>query len=521
MYIAPIEFDQLRHWFLNVDKKYEFLCLFLEGNGECNQIISEAILENRFLIDRMVGELICFVFCISSHIDGDIENFNRWNVRNIQREKNPVTDNSYPSQSLQSAYLREDVCNFYGILRSSLPGLVLISKKDEISVYPIQDYEDLSNLLVPFGIINDYWLDRLSIKRRYDEIEEKIETAPKNKKRINDLKSGVECVEIKARRAESLINDILRICQNEGFDEGTLRKMCCNPEKIRQIVSTKKTENEILAEKVSLLKDCCAQYRMVQSNRVNDLKKELARLQENAMATGAFDKIEEWKRDLKEKEEELSKAKSNCINNLKKLGMQINVETLLDQCIRKDSSAWLFDLVYAMQHRIPLNSQSEKGEVLKCFIAGAKSLEMERDAIISGINDSNIKYLYTGRRIECYTFKNFDKSLVEGGHQKMYNDFIRNQADIVIFVLNEVVGGITKEEFTIAMDTLRSRNYESPVILVFSNKEYDETNKNGAVQEIRAQVNALHQYWIDYSSLDNLKLQIQLELSTLYTKKNQ
>ena len=34
MYVAPIEFAAVRHWFLNETSKFHHLCFFLAGNGE-------------------------------------------------------------------------------------------------------------------------------------------------------------------------------------------------------------------------------------------------------------------------------------------------------------------------------------------------------------------------------------------------------------------------------------------------------------------------------------------------------
>lgn len=48
MYIAPIEFDVVRHWFLNVNTRFHHLCMFLTGNGVYNDVINDEILRNSF-----------------------------------------------------------------------------------------------------------------------------------------------------------------------------------------------------------------------------------------------------------------------------------------------------------------------------------------------------------------------------------------------------------------------------------------------------------------------------------------
>lgn len=58
--------------------------------------------------------------------------------------------------------------------------------------------------------------------------------------------------------------------------------------------------------------------------------------------------------------------------------------------------------------------------------------------------------------IEAKTFEDFSDSLVVGGRQADYNRYIANEADVVAFIFDSTVGGITLEEFDIAY-----RSYES------------------------------------------------------------
>ena len=86
---------------------------------------------------------------------------------------------------------------------------------------------------------------------------------------------------------------------------------------------------------------------------------------------------------------------------------------------------------------------------IKVFIAGSKSLTVERDAIRSVLqilSNSNSKKVL----IRTYTYEEFDQSLSHEGRQKEYNRFIKSEADYVIFVLDGTVGGITLTEFDVA-----------------------------------------------------------------------
>ena len=154
--------------------------------------------------------------------------------------------------------------------------------------------------------------------------------------------------------------------------------------------------------------------------------------------------------------------------------------------------------------------------MLKCFIAGAKCLERERDAIVAGVNDYNLANNHSKSRVECHSFKNFDSSISKDGQQHLYNEFIRDDADLCVFVLDENVGGITKEEFDVAVDTFISSGYKRPTILVFANEKRRAQNED--FEEILQRMKDLKQYWVDYSDLENLKLRLHLELHKLYNQ---
>lgn len=383
MFIAPIDFKEVRKWFLKDNTSYHHLCMFLTGNGEYNEIINEEILRNRYLIDRTTGNGICYFFCSSFGVESDFFDFDRWNIRNreltmaINRALSDDHSNGI-SPSLQSELLREDVCDFYNIPRSALPALVFISKKEEIFLYPIKDFKDIKALLTPLGIISDFVKDSVAI-------------------------------------------------------------------------------------------------------------------------------------------ENLEACKTASINRFKELNLNVDAEIIINQSTKDKSGTWLIPVLKASQERKGQEHVSSDGKTkLKCFIAGAKVLERERDAIVSGINDQNIANKHSKRYIECYSFNNFDSHLTKEGQQEAYDSFIKDQADVVIFALDEVVGGVTKREFSVAVEALKMKDYKAPKIFVFSNKGNEGKTENPDIKEVREQVNLINQYWIDYSSLEVLKLKLQLKVDSLY-----
>lgn len=213
-------------------------------------------------------------------------------------------------------------------------------------------------------------------------------------------------------------------------------------------------------------------------------------------------------------------CRSYFVEQLQELGFdRESIEFIADSADNDRVSDWLIKLLETCQKGRILLKDDEAGKALKCFIAGSKCLEKERDAIISGVNDYNLANCSTKRRIECYSFQNFDSSLSKEGQQQQYNEFIVNKADLCVFILDEVVGGITKQEFEIAIDTFISSNYNRPTILVFCHKDTNAHGHDKDIEQIKQRMTQLQQYWIDYSDLVNLKNSLQLELYKLYANK--
>ena len=140
---------------------------------------------------------------------------------------------------------------------------------------------------------------------------------------------------------------------------------------------------------------------------------------------------------------------------------------------------------------------------IKVFIAGSKSLTVERDAIRSVLqilSNSNSKKVL----IRTYTYEEFDQSLSHEGRQKEYNRFIKSEADYVIFVLDGTVGGITLTEFDVAWKTFTSE--KRPGIYVY-HKPTNTTSKG--IQDVIGRINQCEQYYTEYSDIENLKLKVE------------
>lgn len=138
--------------------------------------------------------------------------------------------------------------------------------------------------------------------------------------------------------------------------------------------------------------------------------------------------------------------------------------------------------------------------ILKCFIAGSKALQRERDALRSVISIMYNKWSRRNFRIMAYTYEDFDKSIVAGGHQTKYNQFIRKETDWAIFVIDGQVGGITLEEYQNAMAAYKENG--RPKILVLAKIGSHDTAE---IKLVKDEINREQQYWTDYSDINSLK----------------
>lgn len=133
---------------------------------------------------------------------------------------------------------------------------------------------------------------------------------------------------------------------------------------------------------------------------------------------------------------------------------------------------------------------------LKVFIAGSLELEPVRDAVRSSLLNVSHKYDRLGYTIKSYTFENFENFLCNDGRQKEYNDFIRNEADFVVFILDGKLGEKTLEEFEHAIAGLKENN--KPKIFVYNN--IDAKTDNEVIQLFKQRMIELNQYWTDYGN---------------------
>lgn len=146
------------------------------------------------------------------------------------------------------------------------------------------------------------------------------------------------------------------------------------------------------------------------------------------------------------------------------------------------------------------DQKSQEIKTIKCFIAGSTSLQRERDALRAVTCVMYNKWVSKDFRILSYTFEDFDRASVIDGHQKQYNDFIVNEADWALFIIDGALGGITKEEYRIAMNAYKKNG--RPRILAMAK---DGADNNEEVAILLDEIRSENQYWSKYADIKELK----------------
>lgn len=121
------------------------------------------------------------------------------------------------------------------------------------------------------------------------------------------------------------------------------------------------------------------------------------------------------------------------------------------------------------------------------------------DPVVSSLNSrDNQEELFVVK-----TFADFQHEMTPGGHQKQFNHYIRNEADIAVFILDGRMGNKTKEELELALETSFSNIL--PIIYIYgTNIDHDDE----AVQYL----NSKKQYYQLFSGFSDLNSKLRNDL---------
>lgn len=147
----------------------------------------------------------------------------------------------------------------------------------------------------------------------------------------------------------------------------------------------------------------------------------------------------------------------------------------------------------------------------KIFIAGSKSLDVERDACRSECS----KLQNSWGTILTRTFEDFSETISENGHQNDYNNFIKNEADLVIFVFSGSVGSITRTEYDQAYKSFKK--YKHPKIIVYFDKRNSD---NDDIVNLKKELSESNQYYQEYEDINELKSKVHDHINKILIEKN-
>ena len=186
----------------------------------------------------------------------------------------------------------------------------------------------------------------------------------------------------------------------------------------------------------------------------------------------------------------------------------------VSQAFRKEESQKL-DANTLVTHIIGELCVEKPKSILRVFIAGAKKLKLERLLLREQLSKLSNRF---NLDIRTVTFEDFQTSLTgkEKGRQEDYNQFIKEKADIVIFVFSSIAGRITEEEFDVAYNSFQINN--RPEIFVYVKKQFFIFDKR--LRNIKERFFSGNQeYYVEYKNTDNLCYLFYSNMSTLLQNK--
>jgi hypothetical protein len=117
-------------------------------------------------------------------------------------------------------------------------------------------------------------------------------------------------------------------------------------------------------------------------------------------------------------------------------------------------------------------------KTLSVFVAGAKNLQPLRLRLKAMANDLNNEYKRNGWDIavNMVSYENF------GDEQKIYNKFITEEADMILFLLEDRIGPKTEEEYRLTVERQKKNGHPEHCVFL---KEFDtRTDEIAHIEEL-------------------------------------
>lgn len=140
---------------------------------------------------------------------------------------------------------------------------------------------------------------------------------------------------------------------------------------------------------------------------------------------------------------------------------------------------------------------------IKVFIAGSTRLVSEREALRATISKMYNQHKSDNLVVEAYEFDDFPREFIEGGQQKLYDDFIRKEANWVVFITDGTIGDKTIWELENAIKV--HKECGRPKILMYSVPQNITIEQKAQMSQFKSILNREDNYWIDYEDVNTIR----------------
>ena len=150
-------------------------------------------------------------------------------------------------------------------------------------------------------------------------------------------------------------------------------------------------------------------------------------------------------------------------------------------------------------------------KTLSVFVAGAKNLESLRQRLKAMANDLNNEYKRNGLDItvNMVSYENF------GDEQNDYNKFITEEADMILFLLEDKIGSKTEEEYRLTVEMQKKSG--RPEHCVFLKDFNVKTDEIAHIEELMSSTS--NKYYVCYKNPEDLLSKAKTRITEMTQKK--
>lgn len=150
-------------------------------------------------------------------------------------------------------------------------------------------------------------------------------------------------------------------------------------------------------------------------------------------------------------------------------------------------------------------------KTISVFVAGAKNLQPLRLRLKAMANDLNNEYKRNGWDIavNMVSYENF------GDEQIIYNKFITEEADMILFLMEDRIGPITEEEYRLTVERQQKNGHPEHCVFL---KEFDvRTDEIAHIEELMSSTS--NKYYVCYKNPEDLLSKAKTRITELALKK--